>query len=219
MGTGTAPGDYPAELDPLNPVNARRAALNPLLPVRWACLLRATILVVCCASRLHAQLIATDLDGRAVSLAPRTNQLAVVIVFLSTDCPVANRCLPELRALAARYEDRIPFFHVYPNPQDSPDQIRKHRAEYNLSADAYRDPEHTLARRLGAHRTPEVIVLAADGARIYQGRVNDQFSSIGVGRPEATRHDLADVLQRVLSGDAPRDLIQPAVGCSFRALE
>jgi hypothetical protein len=189
-------------------------------PMRCIASLLLGSIVANCASQNPAPLIAVDLDGRVRSLAPRRDQVAVVIVFLATDCPIANRTLPELSALQARYEPRhIPFFHIYPNPEDSAGVIRHHRADYSLSPDAYRDPDHSLARRLGAHRTPEVVVLATDGTPIYQGRINDQFSAIGISRPEATRHDLAEVLESVVAGAAPSGVIQPAVGCSFRAPE
>lgn len=159
----------------------------------------------------------TDLDGRssAIRLAP-TNQ-AVVYVFLGVECPIANRALPELVALEKRFAPRgIRFFHLYPNADESPDRIREHRRHYGLGAEAYRDPGLRIAAALRACRTPEVVALTREGRLIYQGRINDQFTALGVGRPQPTRHDLAEALEGFLSGKAPAAVVTPGVGCTFR---
>jgi hypothetical protein len=163
-------------------------------------------------------LSAEDLEGRAQLLAPSPDGRAIVFVFLGTECPIANRCLPELKALQAEFvKHGIAFAHVYPNADETPEAIRRHRAEYQLPAQAYRDPEHILAAKLKAHRTPEVVALAADGRLIYQGRVNDLYGALGVSRPQPTRHDLAEHLRAFLQGAPPAGVVQPAVGCSFRS--
>ncbi len=159
----------------------------------------------------------TDLSGHQHPMAALAGGKATVLVFLSVDCPIANRCLPELVQLARETETNgVRFVHVYANSADGNAAIRQHRAEFGLFPEAYRDPGWTLAVRLGVRVTPEVVALASDGKLIYQGRVNDQYAALGQGRPAATRHDLAEALSGYLAGDPPSGRVVPAVGCSFR---
>ncbi|MBL9136887.1 MAG: redoxin domain-containing protein [Verrucomicrobiales bacterium] len=182
-------------------------------------LLLALVLSFCpgCSSRPSAAYQAMDLDGKPAVLDAGPNGAALVIVFLGVECPIANRCLPELVALEKELAPQgVRFHHVYPNPDETAEVVRRHRREYQLSSTAYRDPEWRLARQLHASRTPEAVALTPDGRRIYQGRINDQFAALGVGKPEPTRHDLALALRDFLKGAPPSGISQPAVGCSFR---
>lgn len=167
-----------------------------------------------------ATLSLTDLDGKRVLLTPSPSVRALVFVFLGVECPIANRCSPELVRLARDLTPRgIRFYHVYPNPDETPEVIRRHREAYAYPAEAYRDPDLKLARALGARWTPEAVALTPDGSRIYQGRINDQFTALGVGRPAPTRHELAEALEAYLHGGPPLGIVTPRAGCTFRGPE
>lgn len=167
-----------------------------------------------------AALTLTDLEGRTVPLVPGPSVRAQVFVFLGVECPIANRCSPELARLARELAPRgVRFYHVYPNPDETPEAIGRHRAEYGLGKEGYRDPGLKVARALGARWTPEAVALAPDGALIYQGRINDQFTALGVGKPAPTRHDLAEALEAFLRGGVPMGVVTPRAGCTFRGPE
>lgn len=186
------------------------------------CALAVFLLLTCvpgCSSRHPPSLSAIDLEGHPTAIGADPNGRAFVILFLGVECPISNRYLPELVALENELGPRgIRFFHVYPNPDETPEVIRRHRAEYHLPATAFRDPQWSLARTLGTSKTPEAVALTAEGRVIYHGRVNDQYAALGVGKPEPTRHDLAEALREFLKGAPPVGNGPPAVGCSFRAL-
>lgn len=159
-----------------------------------------------------------SLDGTPTRWEPEPEDRFVAFVFVGIECPISNRCQPELGALGKELGPRgVRFIQVYPFPDENAERIRAHRAEYGITAAACRDPRHVLASVLGAHRTPEVVVLARDGRKIYQGRVNDQYPALGVAKPEPTRHDLAEALRDHLAGGSAAAKTSPAVGCSFRS--
>ena len=57
---------------------------------------------------------------------------AVVLLFTRTDCPISNRYAPEIRRVYSRYHDRgVSFYLVYPDRDETPETIEKHRAEYS----------------------------------------------------------------------------------------
>ena len=154
-----------------------------------------------------------DLDG-----APVTTQVAgaraVVMVFVGTDCPVSNRYAPEVRRLAERFAPSgISFVTVYPNPAETAATIRQHLKDYGLPPRAVHDREQALVARSGVTITPEVVVYDARGRMVYRGRIDDRYTSVGVERPTASRHDLEEVLSAIIAGRTPPLRTTSAVGC------
>jgi len=75
----------------------------------------------------------TDLDGTQHRVAESVGEKGLAMVYVSVDCPIANRCLPEIEALAAEMAQRgLRVVRVYAHAQEGPDEIRRHGAEYGL---------------------------------------------------------------------------------------
>jgi hypothetical protein len=155
------------------------------------------------------------LDGSPVeALAVPPSARGVVLLFLSVDCPVSNRYAPELRRLRDHFTQRgFVFRHVYPNPRESARAIRVHAGAYGLLAEPIRDPAHSLVRRAGVTTTPEAAVFDAAGRRVYKGRLDDRFVSLGVMRAVPIRRELEAALEAVVAGATPEPPTGPAVGC------
>lgn len=157
----------------------------------------------------------TDLDGGPVD--PLSGSAsATVLVFVSTDCPISNRYVPELGRLRARFESRgVAFWLVYPTAEESPAAIASHQREFGLAWPAVRDPRHALVHRAQVGVTPESAVFARGGSLAYHGRIDDKIVDFGQARPEATRHELADAIDAVLSGRPAAPAAGSAVGCAI----
>jgi len=169
------------------------------------------------ASFQGADLAWQDLQGRRRAVVESAGERGLVMVYLSVDCPIANRCLPELEALADKYgPSGLRFVRVYAQAQEGPDQILRHAEEYRLRSEAFRDIDLSVAKPLGASHTPEAVAVTPEGKLIYRGRINDQYEKLGVSRPQPTRHDLAEALEAYLAGEKPSGRSTPAVGCRFR---
>jgi peroxiredoxin len=156
-----------------------------------------------------------DPDGHVVNpFLASESSTAVVFLFASVDCPVSNRYAPAVQRLYTEYAAKnVTFWMVYPNPTDTPDAVREHLKAYGYPVHALLDPRHELVKLTGVSVTPEAAVF--DKARVlaYHGRIDDKYVSLGVERPAATRHDLADALAAVVAGRAPAAATAPAVGC------
>ncbi|MBL9126313.1 MAG: hypothetical protein JNL97_01640, partial [Verrucomicrobiales bacterium] len=121
---------------------------------------------------------------------------------------------PEIRRIALRYEKLgARFWMVHPLGDETPASIREHAAEYSLPGTIVRDPRRSLARVLGITVTPEVAVVDGRGRLRYRGRIDDRFPALGQKRPRATRHDLTEALDAVLSGKPVTESRTRAVGC------
>jgi ribosomal protein L35AE/L33A len=140
---------------------------------------------------------------------------AIVFLFTSTDCPISNRYAPEVRRIAETFAAKgVVVRLVYANPSEDTGAIREHMRAFSYAgaADALRDPDHALVKYVGARVTPEAAVYAG-GRIVYRGRIDDRYVELGVERPQATRHDLADAIAAVVAG---QPVVQPktqAVGC------
>jgi hypothetical protein len=156
-----------------------------------------------------------DLDNRLVDpfLAGEGSK-AIVFLFTSVDCPISNRYAPVVQRLYATFAAQgAAFWLVYPNPAESPAAIREHLKAFNYPVHALRDPKHELVKLTSVSVTPEVAVFDRSRSLVYHGRIDDRYVSLGVERPSATRHDLADALTATLAGNRVRDAATQAVGC------
>jgi hypothetical protein len=162
------------------------------------------------------------LDGRPVEVLSDAPGAASVFVFVSTDCPIANRYAPELRRIRERHAGAARFYLVYADPAETAEAVRRHAAAFHPGFEALRDPRHDLVRLAGARVTPEaaVFVVGTEGPRIvYRGRIDDRNVDFGKTRPAPRSHDLEDALRAVAAGTAGPLRTTAAVGCAIPPLE
>ncbi|MEZ4268443.1 MAG: hypothetical protein R3F39_18920 [Myxococcota bacterium] len=190
----------------------------PLIANRVARLLALGALLAACSSPPAG---VVDLDGLAQN--PLAGDAAAqVLVFVRSDCPIANRYAPELKRLAERFAgQRVALHLVYPDPDEAPATIRKHLDEYRLSdakLGALRDPQHSLVSLAHAKVTPSAAVFVR-GELAYSGRIDDTWVAFGKFRPQPTVRDLVDAVDAVLAGKAPAARETVAIGCYIPALQ
>jgi AhpC/TSA family len=156
-----------------------------------------------------------NLTGQLVDPMRRDSSAkAIVLLFVSTECPYSNRSAPEiLRVMAAFQPKGVRFWLVYPNPTDSPALIRAHLKAFGYPDIALRDPGHSLVAIAHPSVTPEAAVFDGGGTLVYQGRVDDRFLELGRERPTATKRDLEDALLATLAGKPVDPSSTQAVGC------
>ena len=156
-----------------------------------------------------------DLDGRLVDpIAPAPGVKATVFVFITTDCPIANRYAPEIQRLQAAFTSQgVRFWLVYANPHEPLASIRNHLRQFQYTIPALRDPEHALVRFTKVTVSPEAAVVDQGGALLYHGRIDDRWVNIGRDRPSPTHGDLAEALRATLDGKPVAQSATPAIGC------
>jgi len=77
----------------------------------------------------------------------------------------------------------------------------------------------SLAKLTGATITPEVVVLAPGGEKLYQGRVNDYYLTPTRKQRQPTTRELRDALDAILAGRPVSNASVPAAGCKISGLE
>src|SRR5438874_6785967 len=161
-----------------------------------------------------SSLTAFDLTGHAFDPFDATDAKAIVFIFISADCPISNRYAPEIRRVEEQFaRSGVRFWLVYADADTSSDAIRKHVKEYHLPQQVLRDPRQTLVRLAQVRVTPEGAVFLPGGRLVYHGRIDNRYADLGKERPEATQHDLEEVLKAIVQGKPVLFSTGKAVGC------
>jgi hypothetical protein len=184
----------------------------------------ALLAVALAAAAARAQSSPVDLDGRpADPFLTGKDARAIVLIFVRSDCPVSNRYAPDISRLARAFSARGVRFHlVYPDPDATSKEIRRHLAEYGYEIPALRDPGHALVARTGARITPEAALFRRTRDRyemVYRGRIDDRYQALGRMRPAPTSRDLEEALAALVAGREVRLHTTPAVGCYISDLK
>jgi thiol-disulfide isomerase/thioredoxin len=158
------------------------------------------------------------LNGEGVAELPIEEKGALVLIFTSVECPIANRYAPTLRKMVEEFKGAR-FILVYSNPDEKAEAISKHLREYDLPMTAWQDSKQALARKVGATVTPEAAVYLGNGELVYRGRIDDRYVDWNQRRPAATKHDLKEVLGEIAAGKKVEARRTTAVGCHIAAVD
>lgn len=143
----------------------------------------------------------------------------VVLIFIATDCPIANGYVPEINRIYEKYSSQgVKFTLVHPEPSTSDAAALEHAAEYSLKPPVVVDRKHTLVKAARATTTPEVVVFDGSQNLLYRGRIDDRYSDYGDRKPEAKVHNLRDALDAALLGNPIPLAHVPALGCLIEPL-
>lgn len=152
--------------------------------------------------------------ARVRPLEPTPGRRATVLLFVTHDCPISNQYAPEVNRIVAEYTPKgVGFFLVYVEPGLARTAARAHVKEFGYACPAVLDPRHVLVKHAGASVTPEAAVYGPNGARLYRGRIDDRYPSLGRRREQVTTRDLRAALDAVLAGKSAPAATTKAVGC------
>jgi len=176
-----------------------RFHVRTLLAILLACFLQ-----VGCSSQPEEQIV--DVTGTTHSPLHGESGDIVVIVFSSTDCPIANAMAPDLeRANKETLKNGGRFYLVHARKDLQDATAVKHASEYSLSMPVLIDHDHALVEYFNATVTPEAFVLQFTGPDEYEiaytGSINNLYGSVGNRRTKATEHYLREAITSISTGD------------------
>jgi thiol-disulfide isomerase/thioredoxin len=157
-----------------------------------------------------------DTEGVEHSPHEWTQARAVVLFFVTTDCPLSNGYAPEMNRIEQAYASRGVLVYAVQGDTTIPDEeVRRHAHEYGYRFPALLDPREVLARHTGATVTPEAVVLSPAGTVLYLGRIDNRVEDFGKTRIQATEFDLRDALDAILAGQPVSHPRTRALGCAI----
>jgi peroxiredoxin len=157
-----------------------------------------------------------DSAGKAFSLHDIKDAKAIVVVFLSFDCPNSTGYAPTLAEMAKKYESQgVRFVGVCPC-DDPPAEIEKHGKEFALPFPVFRDDKFAAADAFKADITPEAFVVEGQFYQLrYRGRIDDGFAGRLKKNINITKHDLKQAIDEMLAGKNVSVPVTEAVGCAI----
>jgi peroxiredoxin/mono/diheme cytochrome c family protein len=152
------------------------------------------------AGAIVADFSLKDIHRRPRSLGDFKDKKAFVVLFVDTECPVANLYVPTQIELHRKYAGKgVQFLAINSSSQDSFASVSAYAQERAVPFPVLKDFEQHVADAFGAMRTPEAFVLDANLVIRYRGRIDDQYG-IGHSRDKPRRRDLEQALDELLAG-------------------
>jgi len=156
----------------------------------------------------------TDLNGVVRQPLECGEHKATVLIFITTDCPIANGYAPEINRLVFSSSSAgITFCLVHVDPAVTIEQARKHAADFGFTCPVVLDPTHQLVKAVGATVTPEAAIITPKHELVYLGRIDDKYVDFGKKRVEPSQRDLQNALDAIAAGRPVPVARTKAIGC------
>lgn len=182
------------------------------LAIFMALIATTALLLAIAPGEKAADFTLKNYDGSSIQLSLLAKEKAVVVIFVSTKCPVSNAYNERIEALHKAFSGKgIRFVGVNSNRRETVDKIKAHAAENGLTFPIVKDGNSEIADKFSATYTPEVYVLGTDLTVLYHGRIDDSQREAHV-----RRQDLSLALEAIAEGKAVERSDTKAFGCSIK---
>src|ERR1051325_5641788 len=106
----------------------------------------------------------SDAHGSLHSKAEWQHKLAVVLLFISAECPISNRYAPAINRMVQNYSAKnVAFFLVESDPDLTSQAAAQHAKEFSLTIPVLMDPTQLLAGKMDVSVTPTAVVVNSEG--------------------------------------------------------
>ena len=157
-----------------------------------------------------------DTLGATHTPAEWAHDKAVVLFFVTIDCPVGNGYVPEMNRIHDAYVNRgVGVYGVQADPSVKDADVAKYAKDYRYGFPLLLDPEQVLVRLANATVTPQAAVLSPEGKVLYLGPIDNRVVDFGKSRPAATEPYVRNALDATLAGKPVPVATQHSIGCSI----
>ena len=161
-----------------------------------------------------------DVEGKIHRLHDQKDKKAIVLVFLSFECPVSTSYSQPLSDMANEFGSHgVVVWGLTTNEDDTRADVAKHAKDFSLSFPVFKDEKLIAADALKAEITPEVFVLDGDFVLRYRGRIDDSWSERLKKHQNVTKHELAQTVAELVTGRPVSSPPALAIGCPVPRLE
>ena len=178
-------------------------------------------LVVCCSAAAAAQGLSIgatsdnfslrDMADKPRSLNDVKGTNGVVLIFISSQCPVVRAYNERMNQLAADYKAKgITVIGVNANVTESPGEVKMH-GEATYKFPVLIDKDSALADKIGANNTPEAFFFDARNVLLYHGAIDNNRAGTNV-----TEQYLRTALDAALAGKKIEKATTAAFGCTIK---
>ena len=157
-----------------------------------------------------------NVDESTVSLKDFKGK-AAVIIFMCNHCPYVKPKMSEIAAIQEDYADKeIAMICINSNDPDYDSEDSFDNMKFVASQKGYKyylfDETQDVARAYGAVCTPDPFVFDKEHRLVFHGRINNAMSP----EDKADKHDLREVLDKLVAGEEITGWFEPSMGCSIK---
>ena len=157
-----------------------------------------------------------DTAGKSFTLYEVKEKKAIVLVFLSFDCPVSTSYSQPLAEIAKDFAKQgVAFYGLTVDQDQTNAEIAKQAKEFDMQFPVMLDKKFVVADAVKAQYTPEVFVLDGNFVLQYRGRIDDGFYARLKKNQQITNHDLRQVLSEIVSGRPVSVKATEPIGCTI----
>jgi peroxiredoxin len=151
-------------------------------------------------------------DGKSYTLSDSKDAKAIVIMFISTQCPVSNAYNERMVKLYDDYASKgVVFLGINANKAEDSEDCKEHAEENDFEFPVLKDPNNMVADKIDAQVTPEIYVVNAKRELLYHGRIDSSQREDNV-----ENKDLRKALDEILDGEAVSVTDTKAFGCTIK---
>ncbi len=155
----------------------------------------------------------SSMDGMDFPLKQLENDSATVIIFLSPECPIAQKYTRTLNQFQAEFKSyNFSFYGIFNGDLGNKSSALNFTKKYKINFTLLKDEKNSLKEMLGATISPEVFVIQ-NKKIVYKGMIDNWFFALGKKRQIITEHFLKDALKAIVSGEEIKVKKTKAVGC------
>lgn len=160
-----------------------------------------------------------DAEGRTHSLADMADAKALLVAFLSTQCPFVVHIREALAAYAREYAAKgvrvvaINSNDVAAHPAESVASLREEARGYGYAFPYLKDETQAVAKAYGAACTPDLYLFDGEQKLFYHGQFDDSRPKNGL---PVTGADLRAATDLVLAARPSPSGQKQAIGCNIK---
>jgi peroxiredoxin len=160
-----------------------------------------------------------DTEGKIVTLDDFAGAHALLLIFLCNHCPYVKHVRHELAKLGREYQGRgvavvgISSNDVVTHPEDSPEMMRREKAEVGYTFPYLFDETQEVAKAYRAACTPDFFLFDGEQRLVYRGQLDDSRPNSPI---PVTGKDLRAALDAVLAGTSVAEKQRPSLGCNIK---
>lgn len=153
-----------------------------------------------------------DCGGIKHSLSDYKDSKAIVLIFVSVQCPVSNAYNSRMVHLYKDYTPRnVAFIGLNSNKTESVAEVKEHAKKQGFQFPILKDVNNVIADRLEASFTPEIYVLNSKLEPVYHGRIDDSQRESNI-----SSRDLRSALDEILADKPVSMASTKAFGCTIK---
>lgn len=152
-----------------------------------------------------------DYNNNLHNLKDFTDKKGIVIIFISTKCPISNDYNARMAKLFKEFGNDFSFIGINSNKTEDVKEIKDHAEDNDLKFVILKDKNNIIADQFSASFTPEVYVLDNGYAQLYHGRIDDSRRI-----DDVEKDDLRNVLNEIKEGKEVSVKETKAFGCTIK---